>query len=60
MWDRPDLLNRAANILFAESVDERVISRDMGPVCQILRKDFEDILAMRHARSAEWITEFSL
>lgn len=50
------LTGTGAQILFAESVDDRIISQEMGPVCKILREGFESILDMKHPRSNEWVT----
>lgn len=60
------LLGTAAQVTFVESVDGRRLGRPAelsaeatpGPVCQLLRDQFAQILAKKHPKSAEWLTEF--
>lgn len=60
------LLGTAAQLSFAESVDGRVLGdiKDRsgivrpGPVCQLLREKFEQVISNRHPRSAEWLSEY--
>lgn len=53
------LTGTAAQVLFAESVDKRLIRKTMGPVATMLRKKFADLVAMKHPRSKEWVREYS-
>lgn len=51
------LTGTGAQIVFAESVDDRVIGEGkMGAVCKMLREKFEQLIAMKHPRSEEWVT----
>lgn len=54
------LTGTAANILYAESVDDRVISKEMGPICKTLREGFDQILSNQHPRSSELLTQIQL
>lgn len=50
------LLGTAAQIVFAESVDGRVIGEGkIGTICQLLRKKLQQILAGNHPLSTEWL-----
>lgn len=54
------LFGTGAQVVFAHSVDDRLIGEkgEMGPVCKFLRKQYEEIIAMKHPKSKEWMTEF--
>jgi len=55
------LTGTGAQILFAHSVDDRVIGEDegeMGPVCKILREKFNNLIRGTHPKSKHWITTF--
>ncbi len=56
------LTGTGAQILFAESVDERLMGKDgkMGKICEMLRQDYDDLINRRHPKSAKWITEFEI
>ncbi|MBA2728012.1 MAG: branched-chain amino acid transaminase [Parachlamydiaceae bacterium] len=55
------LLGTAAQVAFADSVDGRQIGKGAsGEYCQLLRKSFQNVLNGKHARSAQWLTEFEL
>lgn len=56
------LTGTGAQILFAESVDGRVVGEDgkMGPICKMLREKFQDIIELRSSRSKDWVTEFKI
>ncbi len=51
------LTGTGAQIVFAESVDDRVVSEgNMGAICTMLRNKFQDLIAMKHPRSEQWVT----
>jgi branched-chain amino acid aminotransferase len=53
------LLGTAAQITFAESIDDRPIGDGQpGPFCQWLRGAFQAVLEGRHAKSADWCSLF--
>lgn len=53
------LTGSGAQIVYAESVDDRVIGDGkMGPIAKLLKQDYEALVAMKHQRSKDWITEF--
>jgi branched-chain amino acid aminotransferase len=54
------VLGTAACIHFAASVDERVISRNEGSLCHLLRKNYERIINGLDPKSEEWITAIDL
>lgn len=56
------LTGTGAQILFAESVDGRVIGKDgeSGAVCKLLRKSFNNIIELKNPKLKEWITEFTI
>lgn len=54
------LTGTAANILYGESVDDRIISKEMGPICKMLRQEFEQIINNNHPRSSDWITQIKI
>lgn len=54
------LTGTGAQVVFAESVDGRKIGDGKpGKICTILREAYEDIVAMSHARSQDWIVEIN-
>lgn len=54
------LTGTAAQVLYAESVDDRIITNgEMGPICETLKTDFEKILNNTHSLSKAWISEFN-
>lgn len=60
------LLGTAAQVCFAESVDGRLIhsesksTTEPGPLCQMLRKKFAEVIAKNHPLAKEWVTEFNI
>ena len=53
------LLGTAAQVAFAESVDDRPIgSKTAGSICQLLRRKFQAVLSGTHSKSRDWLTEF--
>ncbi|MFC1616276.1 branched-chain amino acid transaminase [Patescibacteria group bacterium] len=58
------LTGTAAQVLYAESVDDRMIGKEnkgeMGPVCKLLRKNFDKLLSGKHPRSKEWLSHLNL
>jgi branched-chain amino acid aminotransferase len=56
------LTGTAAQVLFAHSVDGRIIGQgdSPGPICQLMRQRFAEVIAGRHANSNNWITEFHI
>lgn len=55
------LTGTGAQILFAESVDDRMVGDGkMGPVCTKLRQAYNDIIDMKYERSNEWVSEFEV
>ncbi len=52
------LTGTAAQVVYAHSVDGRVISKDdkPGKIALMLRKKFADLIQGKHARSREWLT----
>lgn len=52
------LTGTAAQVLFAESLDRRPISKTMGPVATMLRKKFAEVIEMKHKKSKEWVNEY--
>ena len=54
------LTGTGAQVVFAESIDGRKIGDgNPGKICTLLRKGYEDIIAMRHVRSRDWILEIN-
>lgn len=55
------LTGTAAQVVYAHSVDGRVIgSGDRpGPICQLLRKKYADIINGIHPKSSEWFVSFN-
>ncbi len=56
------LTGTAIQIAFVESVDGRIVAKDgqPGPICQLLRKKFKDVLEGKHPKSSVWLTEISI
>lgn len=55
------LTGTGAQILFAESVDDRLIgNKSMGKICKILKEEFAKIIEMQSPKSKEWITKVSI
>lgn len=58
------LTGTAAQVNFASSVDGREMAKSStgppGPLCQLLRGLFDEVLNMKSPFSDKWITEFSL
>jgi branched-chain amino acid aminotransferase len=56
------LTGTAAQVMYAHSVDGRVIGQgDMpGPICQELRQKFCDVIAAKHPKASDWITEINV
>lgn len=58
------LMGTAAQIAFAASLDGRPIGSygespsTPGPVCTLLRAKFADVIAKKHPKHVDWITEF--
>lgn len=51
----------AAKVLFAESIEDRVIGDGkIGPICQYLVEQYENLISGKHPKSAEWNTEIKL
>ncbi|MBS0622654.1 MAG: branched-chain amino acid transaminase [Verrucomicrobia bacterium] len=51
------LLGTAAQIAFASSVDDRPIGDGSpGPICQLARKKFQEVIDGTHRKSGEWMT----
>jgi len=57
------LTGTGAQILFAESVDDRIIGtgdgKKAGPICELLRTEFDKVLLGKHKRSKEWLTDIN-
>lgn len=54
------LTGTGAQVVFAESIDGREISKEAGPVCKKLRQAYDDLINMKHPRSNEWVTQFNI
>lgn len=56
------LTGTGAQILFAASVDDRVMGADgtMGPICKMLRQKYADLIEMKNERSKLWVKEFQI
>lgn len=54
------LTGTAAQVVYAHSVDGRVIGHGdrPGPICQLLRKKYAEIVNGTHPKSSEWFTMF--
>ncbi len=54
------LTGTAAQVVYAHSVDGRVIGHGdrPGPICQLLRKKYAEIVNGAHPKSSEWFTTF--
>jgi branched-chain amino acid aminotransferase len=54
------LTGTAAQVVFAQSVDGRVISSNgmPGPICQLLSKKLEEAIQGKHSKSSLWLTEY--
>ena len=53
------LTGTAAGIIFAESVDGRIIGNGKeGPVTQFIRQEFQSLIEMQHPKSKCWVSEF--
>lgn len=50
------LTGTGAQILFAESVDGREISKTSGKICELLRKNYDAIINNEHEKSKDWLT----
>jgi len=54
------LTGSGAQIVFADSVDDRKIGDgSAGEICKLLRKNYDELLMMKHSRSKEWISEIT-
>jgi branched-chain amino acid aminotransferase len=54
------LTGTGAQVVFAESIDGREVNKSAGAICTKLRRAYDDILQMKHSRSNEWVTEFTI
>lgn len=56
------LTGTGAQILFAQSVDDRVMGVDgkMGPICKMLREQYQHVIEKKHAKSGMWISEYNI
>lgn len=56
------LMGTAAQVMYAHSVDGRIIhdSEQPGPICQFLRQKFADVIATKHPKSPDWVTEYHI
>lgn len=58
--DEVILTGTAAQVMYAHSVDNRLIGQETGDrpgkICLILRQKFEDVISVKHPKSKEWIT----
>jgi len=58
------LTGTAANVVYASSVDDRKIGpknqKGPGPLCELLRKKFQDCLHLKHPFHEEWVTVIKL
>lgn len=54
------LTGTAAQVMHGHSVDGRVIGQGdvPGPICQILRQKFANVIAKTHPKSPDWVTEY--
>ena len=56
------LTGTAAQVMFAHSVDGRVISNDgqPGPLCKLLRQKLQSAIEGTHPKSKTWLHEYSI
>lgn len=52
------LLGTAAQVTFAQSVDDRALREAPGPICKLLREKFKTVIEGNHSKSNEWLTHF--
>lgn len=54
------LTGTGAQVVFAESIDGRKIGDGSpGPICTLLRQAYEDLIAIKHKLSQDWILEIN-
>lgn len=54
------LLGTAAQVAYAQSVDDRVIGDGKpGEICQLAREKFQEVIAGTHSKAQEWMSEFT-
>ncbi len=56
------LTGTAAGVIFAKSVDGRVIGADgkEGPITASVREEFQSLIEMDHPKSGQWVSEFCI
>lgn len=56
------LTGTAVQVLYASSVDDRILSKDdtPGPICKLLRQKYADAIAGNHPKSKEWNSDIAL
>lgn len=54
------LTGTAVQVAFGQSVDGRMIASNKapGPICQLLRKKFDQVIQGKHSKSSLWLTEY--
>jgi branched-chain amino acid aminotransferase len=55
------LTGTAVQVLYGHSVDGRIMgSGAKGPICKLLGDKFAAVIAKKHPKSADWITEYKI
>lgn len=53
------LTGTAAQMMYAQSVDDRRIGDGPGVICQLLRQKFQQVISGTHPKAKKWITKFN-
>ncbi|MFN4174745.1 MAG: branched-chain amino acid transaminase [Parachlamydiaceae bacterium] len=56
------LLGTAAQVVYTRSVDDRIIQSENkpGPICQLLRDKYRQVMEGKHPRSKDWLYDVEL